>query len=225
VLDVWPIPGDAYQSAGRFSAYLAEVYGLETYLALLKSAASGRSEQDLRAAFAGVLGTSVDDAIGAYEEAPACAVSRWRFHDVECGDLPLVPWEGAGRWEQTIALDCARDDVVGPRPSDPRGSLDAFDGGSPDEIWTTRAIEVPELDGPYRFSIESDDAAEARLEPCFARCFDEGVPLETRIQPSPVVRTGSAYVNLIPAGRYWLRVAHDAASAASVKVVIEPWED
>jgi hypothetical protein len=74
-----------------------------------------------------------------FEQQRACRQEAWRFYDVECFTLPLVPWQDADHWSAIVDLACDAPDVIGPR----------FD-----TVWARRALHVPQTDH-YTMSIAS----------------------------------------------------------------------
>jgi len=212
LLDGDRITGLGYPSAGRFSRFLVDTYGMDTYFDLLREAEPKETERGLRDAFDDALGIPVDDVIAEYETFPACDSPRWRYHDYECEDLPAHPWSTATRWQESIALDCAENDVIGPRPDD-------FYPSSVDMIWVLRAIDV-ETPGLHLLRLESSEPATAYLEPCVGGCFDGG-PAAAGLFASVEI---PPFIADLAVGRYWLRVLHPAASRAEVTVTLDRLE-
>lgn len=192
-----------YQTAGRFSRFVIDHYGLDGYFDLYEALDGATSREALEAGVAEVLGVELPELVADFEGFPPCSVDRWRFYDRECMALPLTPWQSPTRWAEEIELSCAAADVVGPQ----RGL-----------VWTRRAFEVEQA-GLYDLAIESaDPTAQVEVFSCEASCF-AGEP--SPIMPNVGVATGGRASFFLDAGRHWLQVEHAADSDASVSVAIE----
>jgi len=197
------ISGYGYQTAGRFSRFLIDRYGLDGYFDLYEALDGETSRAALEAGVEEVLGVELDELVAEFESFPRCSVDRWRFYDRECTALPLTPWQSPTRWAEEIELSCAATDVVGPQLG---------------LVWTRRALEVEQA-GLYDLVIESaDPTAEVTVFSCDASCF-YGEP--STHMPSVDVATGGRATFFLDAGRHWLQVEHAADSDASVSVALE----
>ena len=92
----------SYASAGHFSRWLLETYGIELYRELL------RSPKDGREAFESVYGLSFTDAEAAYFDQAAHSYSAY----ISCEELPLAQLDGQ-RWSESIEIDCAEPSTYG----------------------------------------------------------------------------------------------------------------
>jgi hypothetical protein len=211
LLDDVQIPGGSYETAGRFSRFVIERYGLDAYFELYEALDGAPGRNALAEAVGETLGIELAALVEDFDTTKACSVDRWRYFDHECSTIPLTPWESPTRWRAEIDVSCAADDVIGPRKD---LSL-TFERES--VIWTLRALEVEEA-GIHALTIESaDPSAEVGLFSCGGSCFDlEGVPAT-----DANVRIGSNPYFSFTAGRHWLRVQHSAESDAPVVVTIE----
>lgn len=199
----------AYTSAGRFSRYLYEQHGSDAYFELFDAAVGVDDEAGLAAAFDRTLGVTLDEAIADYDTYAACDPPRWRFHDYECEDLALSPWASVDLWQDTVALDCAAPDVIGPRRD--------LGTEGPDKIWTLRALEVSEA-GPYQLRVEGDAPAVAELQPCSGNCFDDDGVTVVGIRATT---EAASPIGLLLPGRYWMRIERDANDSGEVVVSLE----
>lgn len=203
LLDEERISGLSYQTAGRFSRFIIERYGLDDYFALYDALDGSQGHDAFAVGVEEALGIGLPELVESFEQSSPCSVDRWRFFDHECSSLPLTAWKSPTRWTDTIDLSCTADDVIGPR----RGL-----------VWTLRGLGV-EHAGLYQLTIESSDpTAQVAIFSCDVNCFD-GRPV--RPTPSTSVATGGTVSVLLDAGRHWVRVEHAADSDAPVAVLIE----
>lgn len=203
LLDADQIPGYGYPTAGRFSRFIIERYGLDAYFELYEHLDGARGRDAIEAGFDDVLGVELSTLVADFEQSSPCSVDRWRYFDRECTTLPLTAWKSAARWAEEIDLSCTAPDVIGPRR---------------DLVWTRRALEV-EQTGSYELTLESaDPSAQVTVFACDVDCFD-GQP--TTVTPTASIATGGRSTVFLEAGRHWLQVEHAAGSDAPVSVVLE----
>ena len=91
-----------YASAGHFSRWLLETYGIELYRELLRSSQHGRE------ALESVYGLSFTDAEAAYFEQAAHSYGAY----ISCEELPLAQLDGQS-WSESIEIDCAEPGTYG----------------------------------------------------------------------------------------------------------------
>jgi hypothetical protein len=197
------IPGPAYQTAGRFSRFLIDRFGIDAYLDLYAGLDADAGREGLAAGVADILEADLSSVVADFEQQRACRQEAWRFYDVECAALPLEPWQDPDRWSATVDLACDAPDVIGPR----------FD-----TVWARRALHVPETDR-YTLSIASDDpSAVVTIFSCNASC---GRADESTVVMIPAATIEHATTLELDAGRHWLRIEQAAGSGAPVTVRIE----
>jgi hypothetical protein len=203
LLDAEQISGYGYPTAGRFSRFIIERHGLDSYFELYQALDGAQGRDAFAAGVADVLGVELPTLVADFEQSSPCSVDRWRYFDHECSALPLTPWQSPTRWADAIDLSCAAADVIGPRR---------------ELVWTRRALEVEQA-GSYELSIESPDpTAQVAVFSCDVACYD-GQPSPPI--PSASVATGGRATVFLAAGRHWLQVEHAADGDAPVSVVIE----
>jgi hypothetical protein len=197
------IPGVGYQTAGRFSRFLIDRFGVDAYLDLYAGLDADAGREGLAAGVADILEANLSSLVADFEQQRACRQEAWRFYDVECSVLPLEPWQGPDRWSATVDLACDAPDVIGPR----------FD-----IVWARRALHIAEADR-YTLSIASDGpSAVVTISSCAATCG--------RADESTVVMIPAATIDYpttieLAAGRHWLRIEQAADSGAPVTVHLE----
>lgn len=197
------IPGPDYQTAGRFSRFLIDRYGIDAYLDLYAGLDAVEGRAGFAAGVADILGADLSSLADDFEERPVCRQEAWRFYDVECSVLPLESWQDPDHWSATVDLACDAPDVIGPR----------FD-----TVWARRALHIAETDR-YTMSLESDDpSAVVTIFSCNATCVSEEGPTVVMI---PAATIEHATTLVLDAGRHWLRIEHAADSGAPVTVRIE----
>jgi len=197
------IPGVGYQTAGRFSRFLIERFGIDAYLDLYVGLDGIEGLAGLEAGVADILGADLSSLVADFEQQRACDLEAWRFYDVECSALPLEPWRDRDHWSTTVDLACEAPDVIGPHH---------------DVVWARRALYVEETDR-YTMSIESDDSsAEVTIFSCVARC---GRADESTVGVIPGATVDRPTTLVLDAGRHWLRVEQAAESGGAVTVRIE----
>jgi hypothetical protein len=197
------IPGVGYQTAGRFSRFLIDRFGIDAYLDLYTGLDADAGREGLAAGMADILEADLSSVVADFEQQRACRQEAWRFYDVECSALPLEPWQDADHWSATVDLACDAPDVIGPR----------FE-----TVWTRRALHVPETDR-YTMSIESDDpSAVVTIFSCNATC---GRADESTVVMIPAATIDYPTTLVLDPGRHWLRIEHAADSGAPVMVRIE----
>ena len=92
----------SYLTAGHFSRWVLDTYGLDSYRALLRHPGSARE------AFEATYGVRVEDVEDVYfEQSPQ---SYAAMHT--CG-YPELPQTGERRWEEELDIDCSLPDVYG----------------------------------------------------------------------------------------------------------------
>lgn len=198
------IPGLTYQTAGRFSRLLIDRFGVDAYLDLYASLDGDAGLAGLEAGVADILGADLSSLVADFDERRTCRQEAWRFYDVECAELPLIPWQDLDHWSTTIDLDCDAPDVIGPW----------FD-----EVWAHRALQIPQTDR-YTMSIESDDpSAVVTVYSCSADCERADGPIVVVMIPAATI-TRPTTLDL-EAGRHWLRITHAADTDADATVRIE----
>lgn len=203
LLDAERIPGEGYQTAGRFSRFLIERYGLDGYFALYEALDGARGSEAFAEAAEETLGVEASELVKRFDEARPCSVEQWRYFDYECSALPVTAWRSPTRWAEELDLACASEDVIGPR----RGL-----------VWTLRALEV-EHAGWYELGIESaDESAQVAILPCGGNCYGGEPSSVARV--ASVAAGGRATVFLMP-GRHWMRVDCSDRSEAAVSVTLE----
>jgi hypothetical protein len=203
LLDADQISGYGYPTAGRFSRFIIERHGLDSYLDLYEDLDGAQGRDALAAGIEDVLGVELTTLVSEFEQSSPCSADRWRYFDHECSALPLTPWKSDTRWADEIDLSCAAADVIGPRR---------------DLVWTRRALEV-EQTGSYELTIESaDPTAQVAVFSCDVACYD-GQP--NPVIPSASIATGGRATVFLTAGRHWLEVEHAAGSDAPVSLAIE----
>lgn len=203
LFDLDQISASGYQTAGRFSRFVIDHYGLDAYFDLYEALDGATSRAALEAGFEEALDVELPELVADFESFSWCSVDRWRFYDRECTMLPLTPWQSPTRWAEEIDLSCAAPDVVGPQR---------------ELVWTRRAFEVEQA-GLYDLVIESaDPTAQVEVFSCNAGCFD-GEPHSP--MPSVAVATGGRASFFLDTGRHWLQVEHAAGGDASVSIAIE----
>jgi len=216
-LDEEVTPGFGYETAGRFSRFIIDRFGMDRYFELYNALDGQDGRAALEAGVQDILGVEFST-LQAEFDAQSCAIDSWRFYDYECTALPLVPWESEARWSHEIDLACERDDVLGPRRQN-----EIF--AEVDSIWTLRAFEVTEAEaeaGSYRLGIEStDETAKARIFECNRTCATQNESPSAQIRTASVSDGGLSTVLALNPGRYWMRIEHAADSDASVRVVIQ----
>ncbi|MCX4241337.1 hypothetical protein [Paraliomyxa miuraensis] len=197
------IPGLDYQTAGRFSRVLIDRFGVDAYLDLYLGLDGVEGLAGLEAGVAEILGADLSSLVADFDQHRTCRQEAWRFYDLECSALPLVPWQDPDRWSTTVDLACDAPDVIGPRS---------------DTVWARRALHIPETDR-YTMSIESDDpSAVVTISSCNAACVPADEPMVVMIPAATVTRPTT--LELAP-GRHWLRMKHSADTDAPVTIRIE----
>ncbi|MEI2613597.1 MAG: hypothetical protein V9G21_00770 [Methylotenera sp.] len=91
------LPNSGYALAGHFMSYLVHTYGMERYLALLRTSNRQQSREDFEQAFEKTMGNTLDDAIDDYEaQWPYCDVTATArsLHDCEQPAIKLPPGSG-----------------------------------------------------------------------------------------------------------------------------------
>ncbi len=198
-----PLSSRNYQTAGRFSRFVADRYGLGDYLELYRRLDGTRGFDATAEVVRDQLGDDLVAVVEEFEAAPLCPIDGWRFADYECSSLPLVPWRSSTQWSEQLDLSCGAPDVIGPR----------FD-----RVWTLRALEVI-VPGPYRLQVQGDDPdVLVSLFSCDDGCFGEGVPPGR--WTTDVDAGGLPQIDL-EVGRYWLRAENAVDREASVSVTLE----
>lgn len=91
-----------YLTAGHFSRWLLNSYGLDLYRELLRHPGSGRQ------AFEDTYGVRVEDVEGDYFE-----LSPQSYAAMHTCGYPELPLTGERRWEEELDIDCSRADVYG----------------------------------------------------------------------------------------------------------------
>lgn len=204
-----PAGSDAeYASAGRFSRFIVDRYGLETYFEAYDRLHGADGFEDTDIAVQEVLGVELSSLFDEFDAYPTCPIARWRFYDTECSDANLVLWTDPSLWSANVRLDCSAPDVMGPR-----GGL----------TWTHRAVDIP-VAQRYRLDVESDDeTVQVTLLRCGGDCYTGPAPdsfaTTDRIFASPTSTGASAPLE---AGRYWMRIAHAEGPGAAVTVRLVP---
>lgn len=137
------IPAAAYETTGRFSRYLVDLFGPSAYFELYAALDGAVDRAAVAEGVHALLGADLDTLETDFEATyAACTLDRWRIYDYECGDLPLIDWAPDGTWSESIDLSCGNDKAIGPR-----------DG----VIWTLRAFDV-ETTKTMVLTIDSPDA-------------------------------------------------------------------
>jgi hypothetical protein len=190
-----------YQTAGRFSRFLIDRFGIDAYLDLYTALDGIEGRAGLAAGVAEILDADLSSLATELEQQRACKLEAWRFYDVECSMLPLEPWQDSDHWRATVDLACDAPDVVGPH------------GGI---VWARRALHIAETDR-YTLSVASTDpSAVAIIFACDPTCVREGptvgvIPAATVERPTTLV---------LEAGRHWLRIEQAAGNDAPLTVQI-----
>lgn len=97
------LPDDiSYTTAGHFSRWLLETYGIDQYQQLLRSPKAGR------AAFESVYGVAFEDAQSDYFEQ---AADSYRAY-ISCDDLPLAQIDSQN-WSESIEIECTEPSTYG----------------------------------------------------------------------------------------------------------------
>lgn len=199
------ISGYDYQTAGRFSRFLIDRFGVDAYLDLYAGLHGVEGRSGLAEGVADVLGVELSSLAEEFEQRPACDLEAWRFYDVECSMLALESWLDGDHWSMTVDLACESLDIIGPR------------GGI---VWARRALYVEETD-QYEMSIASDDPSSVAIVfSCDATCVRDE-PAEPTPLIIPVATIDRPTTLVLDAGRHWLRIEQAADSGAPVTVRIE----
>lgn len=197
------IPGTGYQTAGRFSRFLIDRFGIDAYLDLYVGLDGIEGQAGLAAGVADILEADLSSLAADFEQQRACRQEAWRLYDLECSVLPLEPWQDDDHWSATVDLACDAPDVIGPR----------FD-----TVWARRALHIGQTDR-YTMSLESDDpSAVVTIFSCAATC---GRADESTVVMIPAATTEYPTTLVLDAGRHWLRIEQAADSGAPVTVHLE----
>lgn len=191
------IPYEGYRTAGRFSRYLTETYGLEQFLDVVRASPRGGGRLEIAQTFASVLDEDLDEIVADFETYAPCSTVAWRYFDYECLTMPTTPWVSPDLWEVSLDVHCD-EEAIGPRNG---------------HFWTLRAFDVAEP-GEYRITGSTDDNARVYIVPCAISCYDE---------ESPRALGGfvAAALNVrMERGRYWVRTEVPDGASTSLELAI-----
>lgn len=198
------VPGDSYETAGRFSRYLVETYGMDAYIGALNASPREGGATGISSALARHTGDTLEDIRKDFESYPVCQLAEWRYFDYECLAMPATPWVDDGRWEVELDLSCEASDVIGPRD---------------DRIWTMRAIEI-ETEGRYLLS-GGIAGVQTYLAPCDTTCFRDDDEATDAIDSLLPIGRVDRYAVVLEPGRYWFRFELPFGSTESVSMTVE----
>ncbi|MBP6704348.1 MAG: hypothetical protein KA385_12620 [Vicinamibacteria bacterium] len=195
------LPNSGYALAGHFMSYLVHTYGMERYLALLRTSNRQQSREDFEQAFEKTMGNTLDDAIDDYEaQWPYCDVTATArsLHDCEQPAIKLPP----GEWMNfDLDISCVDPEVVG--PSTPGGS------GDGPRIWRDLTVDVETETQNIKFDIPElgePNTVIMDIKRCDTRCGD--VMLNRwRLTPNHVIGNPNEFLIKLKAGRYVVRVS------------------
>lgn len=159
---------EAYGVAGRFHAFVVREAKLDATNALLRSTTEHMGTQALDEQLERVTGLGLQEWEAAFEGYPVCDHAEFRDASAACRSVPLVPRCVDGMVASIeVHVGCDDELALGPR-----------DG----EIWTYRAIDIPES-GTYVLSILPDlemKGGSVELKQCAGGC---GSVVESRDVP------------------------------------------
>lgn len=152
----------SYPLAGFFASFIRARDGADALVELVHETKRGESFSEARSAFDEVLGQSFEEVVVERDSTyPKCDQTFSRDNGYDCAQQAYPGPASAGdEVVIDIPMDCARDDVLGPR----RG-----------ERWKTIAIEIP-VSGLYLVGADKVGGTapgDLRFRRCGQSCFDD----------------------------------------------------
>jgi hypothetical protein len=198
-----------YATVGDFSSFLVDRFGPSSFARLNPMVQRGATLDQVEAAFAGVYGEPLEQAV-ADRQASDASYAGDRLGFPECSVAP-TPWAN-GQWSFATTMDCATN-MISNSPYFPTAAIYA-------------TAEIP-ADGVYQISFAADGASTYSQSFHWQRCvsgeqFDfwtSNSPLATHL-----VIAGRAPVVLVAlaAGRYFLDVTATTDHPADVSALVAP---